>query len=364
MQRHGSRARCARDVERERAVGCRTWRTRRSSRSMPRAGCSSSARRRRTCSSTWRASSSTSRVRRRPAASSRPDPNASSTRASRRHRERLRRLPSTGRVSASRCEWPAGRHPGDRPPSRFGRGRGDRRSTTPGRRRASRPSTRAGGDRPTTSNVNVNAAPDVRANLVVVPLGTDGARSTSISTTSTTSRSTSSATTPAADRPSDTAGRFHLLAPKREVDTRIGLGFGRLGVDQNVHAEPGERAELGVGRRAEPDDRAHRRAVASSPPTRAAPCPPCRTSTRAGRIRCGRRSASPACPRRAPRPSSTACRRRTSSSTPSATSSSAPSAHPTLVCVVFSAAGAAGRATQTGNSGVGCGVGQVVRPRG
>ena len=38
--------------------------------------------------------------------------------------------------------------------------------------------------------------------------------------------------------PSATAGRFHLLAPKREVDTRIGLGFGRLAVDQQVTLNP------------------------------------------------------------------------------------------------------------------------------
>jgi hypothetical protein len=38
--------------------------------------------------------------------------------------------------------------------------------------------------------------------------------------------------------PSSPAGRFHLLAPKREVDTRLGLPFERLGAGQIQSLNP------------------------------------------------------------------------------------------------------------------------------
>ena len=94
-----------------------------------------------------------------------------------------------------------------------------------------------GATRPTTSNVNVNAAPDARANLVVVRPGPSGAIDIYLDDVDHvavdvvgyfTGSGSSSATT----------GRFHLLAPQREVDTRSGLGFGRLAVDQQVTLNP------------------------------------------------------------------------------------------------------------------------------
>ena len=101
----------------------------------------------------------------------------------------------------------------------------------------------SGAQQPTTSNVNVNAAPDVRANLVVVPLGDvippSGGDSVDIYlddidhvAVDVVGYFTGSGS------PSSTAGRFHLLAPKREVDSRLGLGFGRLAVDQRVTLNP------------------------------------------------------------------------------------------------------------------------------
>jgi hypothetical protein len=98
-------------------------------------------------------------------------------------------------------------------------------------------------DRPLASNVNVNPSPDVRANLVVVPLGDAVAPAGGDSidiylndidhvAVDVVGYYTGSGS------PSDTTGRFHLLAPRREVDTRIGLGFGRLGVDQSATLNP------------------------------------------------------------------------------------------------------------------------------
>jgi glucose/arabinose dehydrogenase len=95
-----------------------------------------------------------------------------------------------------------------------------------------------GSPRPSTSNVNVNPAPDARANLVVVPLGPAGAIDIYLDDVDHVAIDVVGYFT-GGGSPSSTAGRFHLLAPKREVDTRFELGFGRLEVDQRVTLNPG-----------------------------------------------------------------------------------------------------------------------------
>ncbi len=90
---------------------------------------------------------------------------------------------------------------------------------------------------PSTSNVNVNAAPDVRANLVVVSLDASGGFDVYLDDVDDVAIDVVGYFT-GSRSPSATAGRFHLLAPQREVDTRIGLGFGRLGIDQSETLNP------------------------------------------------------------------------------------------------------------------------------
>jgi glucose/arabinose dehydrogenase len=88
----------------------------------------------------------------------------------------------------------------------------------------------SGATRPSTSNVNVNPSPDARANLVVAPLGAFGTIDIYLHDVDHVAVDVVGYFT-GSGSPSATAGRFHLLAPQREVDTRIGLGFGRLAVD-------------------------------------------------------------------------------------------------------------------------------------
>ncbi|HSB85191.1 MAG TPA: PQQ-dependent sugar dehydrogenase, partial [Ilumatobacteraceae bacterium] len=80
---------------------------------------------------------------------------------------------------------------------------------------------------PEFSNLNTNGAGDIRANLVVVPVAADG--SIDLHTYAVPHVVVDVAgyfTSPSAG--SGTAGRFHVSQPFREVDTRIGRGFGRL----------------------------------------------------------------------------------------------------------------------------------------
>ncbi len=78
-----------------------------------------------------------------------------------------------------------------------------------------------------SSNLNTSGLGDIRANLVVVPVAADGTvdfHTLSIPdvVVDVAGYFTSSAVTAA------TAGRFHVIQPFREVDTRVGVGFGRL----------------------------------------------------------------------------------------------------------------------------------------
>ncbi len=91
--------------------------------------------------------------------------------------------------------------------------------------------------RPGASNVNVNAAPDVRANLVTVPVGGDGSIELYIENIDDVAVDVVGWFTGFG---SDvlTDGRFHLIAPTREVDTRFGTGFGSLGAEDTGSLNP------------------------------------------------------------------------------------------------------------------------------
>lgn len=94
-----------------------------------------------------------------------------------------------------------------------------------------------GSSQPTSSNVNVNAAPDVRANLVTVPLGVNGSIALYIENIDDVAVDVVGWYTGFDDDP-DTDGRFHLIPPEREVDTRFGSGFGRLGAGSTEALNP------------------------------------------------------------------------------------------------------------------------------
>jgi glucose/arabinose dehydrogenase len=78
-----------------------------------------------------------------------------------------------------------------------------------------------------SSNLNTNGLGDIRPNLVVVPVGADGTVDLHLLSVADVAVDVAGYFT-SASAPSSTAGRFHVINPFREVDTRIGLGFGRL----------------------------------------------------------------------------------------------------------------------------------------
>jgi glucose/arabinose dehydrogenase len=85
----------------------------------------------------------------------------------------------------------------------------------------------SGTPQPPTSNLNTNGNGDVRPNLVIVPLGADGAIDVTLHSI--------------ADVVLDVAGYFvdaggkgglyHVIEPSRQVDTRVPTGFGPLALD-------------------------------------------------------------------------------------------------------------------------------------
>jgi hypothetical protein len=78
-----------------------------------------------------------------------------------------------------------------------------------------------------SSHLNTNGAGDQRPNLVVVPVGADGTVDLHLFAVPDVVVDVAGYfTSPTA--PSVTAGRFHVIQPYREVDTRSSLGFGRL----------------------------------------------------------------------------------------------------------------------------------------
>lgn len=87
---------------------------------------------------------------------------------------------------------------------------------------------------PPTSNANTNRAGDIRPNLVVVPLGVDGAIDLHLFRTDDVVVDVTGWFTDATAAPS-TVGRFRSLAPYREADTRTPYGFeGFAGPDARV----------------------------------------------------------------------------------------------------------------------------------
>lgn len=90
-----------------------------------------------------------------------------------------------------------------------------------------------------TSNINTTGSGDVRANLVVVALGSDGAVDVDLRNTSDVLIDVvgwfSDATEPAMPVPS---GLFQLIEPSREIDTRLGAPFGSLGERDTVVLDP------------------------------------------------------------------------------------------------------------------------------
>ncbi len=95
-----------------------------------------------------------------------------------------------------------------------------------------------GTTRPTASNVNVNAAPDVRANLVTVPVGADGSIVLYVENIDDVAVDVVGSFTGFAS-PVGTVGRFHLVPPQREADSRSSVGFGRLAAGGSATLNPG-----------------------------------------------------------------------------------------------------------------------------
>jgi len=88
-----------------------------------------------------------------------------------------------------------------------------------------------------SSNLNTNGAGDIRANLVVVPLGTDGTVDLHLLSVPEVVVDVAGYFTSAA-APFETAGRFHVIQPFREVDTRLNVGFSRLPGEQSRSIDP------------------------------------------------------------------------------------------------------------------------------
>ncbi len=78
-----------------------------------------------------------------------------------------------------------------------------------------------------SSNLNTNGGGDIRANLVVVPLGADGTVDLHLLSVPDVAVDVAGYFT-SSTQPSARAGLFHVNQPFREVDTRVPQGFGRL----------------------------------------------------------------------------------------------------------------------------------------
>ena len=88
-----------------------------------------------------------------------------------------------------------------------------------------------------SSHVNTNGLGDIRANLVVVPLGADGSVDFHLLSVPDVIVDVAGYFTSSA-APSGTAGRFHVIQPFREVDTRESIGFGRLPGEASRSIDP------------------------------------------------------------------------------------------------------------------------------
>ncbi len=88
-----------------------------------------------------------------------------------------------------------------------------------------------------SSHLNTNGLGDIRANLVVVPLGADGSVDFHLLSVPDVIVDVAGYFTSSA-APSATAGRFHVIQPFREVDTRESIGFGRLPGETSRSIDP------------------------------------------------------------------------------------------------------------------------------
>ncbi|MEM1332454.1 MAG: PQQ-dependent sugar dehydrogenase, partial [Actinomycetota bacterium] len=85
----------------------------------------------------------------------------------------------------------------------------------------------AGAELPLASNLNINQQPDARANLAIVPIGAGGAIDVTLSGVSHVAVDVVGWIT-GDGAPAASTGRFHLVAPDRAADSRIGVGLPRL----------------------------------------------------------------------------------------------------------------------------------------
>jgi hypothetical protein len=88
-----------------------------------------------------------------------------------------------------------------------------------------------------SSNINTNGSGDIRANLVVVPVAADGTVDFHTQSIPDVVVDVAGYFT-SASAPAATAGRFHVIQPFREVDTRVPVGFGRLPGQASVTLDP------------------------------------------------------------------------------------------------------------------------------
>jgi hypothetical protein len=88
-----------------------------------------------------------------------------------------------------------------------------------------------------SSHLNTTGAGDIRANLVVGPLGADGTVDFHLLSVPDVIVDVAGYFTSAA-APVATAGRFHVIQPFREVDSRLNVGFSRLPGETSASIDP------------------------------------------------------------------------------------------------------------------------------
>ena len=88
---------------------------------------------------------------------------------------------------------------------------------------------------PPSSNLNVNGSGDIRANLVVLPLGADGSIDLRLFVTAHVVVDLAGYFT----NGTSASGVYHVISPSRQVDTRVPLGFTTVGADGTGTLKPG-----------------------------------------------------------------------------------------------------------------------------
>jgi glucose/arabinose dehydrogenase len=97
--------------------------------------------------------------------------------------------------------------------------------------------TAGGAPWPGSANLNINGSNDIRPNTVVVPVGANGAIDLHLYVVQDVVVDVAGYFTDAT-APSSASGLFVSLAPQREADTRIGLGFARLDAGSTRTLDP------------------------------------------------------------------------------------------------------------------------------